>query len=317
MSKVNGKSEDEGRGTFDLTHRHSHGQADLGMQRIHSIDEAIKSLKTEGSRLDTINEAGNIYEVATNITVDRKEWHFYSSVRLNGQEITDDIRLIKDERCRKRVTQANKTKALWNLFIKEAAETHVDKYDEVKGRFTQSGKNRWPIGMKLSLVFGLAIIAAGGIWVYLLYLSPPELKQMASSPLQTESPPPPMPMPITLTLDQLKPLPPPAPAVLAPHKAESSPSDTAAAPTTSYAKESLPQATSDVLAPLQPESSPSGMAPAPILDQAETVPRAAPAMASPLESEAPPPPSRKSSDLSPIELREKVSNLLKKDSASQ
>lgn len=315
MSNIKGKSEDGGRDTFDLTYRHSHGQTDLRMQRMHSIDEAIKSLKTEGSRLDTINEAGNIYEVATNITVNRNEWHFYSSVRLNGQEITDDIRLIKDERCRKRVTQANKTKALWNLFIKEAAETHVDKYDEVKGRFKQSGKNRWRIGMNLSLVFGLAIIAAGGIWVYLLYLSPPELRQTASSLIQTESPLPPM--PITLTLDQLKPLPPPAPAVLAPHKAESSPSDTAAAPTTSYAKESLPQATSDVLAPLQPESSPSGMAPAPILDQAETVPRAAPAMASPLESEAPPPPSRKSSDLSPIELREKVSNLLKKDSASQ
>jgi hypothetical protein len=238
---------------YDLAGQGSQGRKDVRMNSLLSLNEILVSLKNNRSRMEVLGGPENEYAVETTIIVGEREWIFSSAVKRNGKEITDDIKLIRDELRRKRSTQANKSKALWSLFLKEAAENHLEKCSEVKRLLERSGKKHISAKRVLFIALGSVLILSAGIGLYLLYLTPARDRPEPSHSVR--------------------------PAAKLQH-------------------------------PSAP-SSPSGVSPSQPPDQPEPSPPAAPAARMPDHLEPPAIPPRRAPDLSPKEIREKVSKVLK------
>lgn len=263
---------------LDLTAQPPRGRKDSHPAGKATLVEILESLKKENVRLDKFMAPGNEYEVETTLTINSREWCFSSLVKQNSQVVTDDLLLIKEDFCRKRVAETNKTKALWNLFVKEAAEIHLHKCQAVESRFERSKKHQWR--HKHTFILGIIIIAVSCIGLYLLYPTPPPTEPTAVVPDRAATPPP---APGALTPGEPQPSVPTASVALSPEEPQPS------APTASVAQ-----------SPEEPQPS---------------VPAASVAL-SPDHTEAPTVQPQKASDLSPEEIRERVSRVLKSQSKS-
>ncbi len=104
----------------------------------------------------------------------------------------DDIELAPDELRRKRATQANKSKALWNLFVKEAAATHLEKCSCVKRRLDNVKKTRWQNKKYVLPVLGCLIAALAGTGIYMWQVTTPAAiptaQKTPATPDKTEKP---------------------------------------------------------------------------------------------------------------------------------
>ncbi len=146
------------------------------------LEEIVSALKTKNTVRDTVARHNDEYEVETIMQASDREWYFIATVRHNGNEITDDIELAPDELRRKRVTQANKSKALWNLFVKEAAQTHLEKCRCVKRRLATSTQQQWHTKRYVLPVVAALIAALAGIGIYMGYVTTPPTIPTAQTP---------------------------------------------------------------------------------------------------------------------------------------
>ena len=169
-----------------------HALGDAHPHPDRSLDEIVSALKAGSSVRDKLSFGGDEYEVETVMQANDREWYFLATVRHNGDEITDDIELAPDELRRKRATQANKSKALWNLFVKEAAATHLEKCRCVKRRLENVKKAHWQNKKYVLPVLGGLIAALAGTGIYMWQVTTPAAiptaQKTPASPDKTEKP---------------------------------------------------------------------------------------------------------------------------------
>lgn len=308
---------------IDLTDPLPLGQTNSRMEGARTLDEIVVSLKKEKSRLDKVSTPGNEYEVETTISLDSRQWCFISSAKHNGHEITDDSNLLKDELCRKRVTQANKTKALWNLFVKEAAEIHLEKCSEIQNRHEGPEKKAWGIKKQLISILGLIVFVSGSAGLYKFFYKPQPVKPIVLAPDQTDFPPPLT--TISLTVDQLEPLAPLTSVEPAQQQTETPPPIASAEPSPEQPNAPPPVASTEMTLE-KPQAPPPNTSTEPVMEQAEdpppvvetqmtmeqteTSPPVAAAEPAQERTETPPEQPQGSPTLSPEEIRERVSSVL-------
>ena len=174
------------------------------MDQTGLIEEIMVSLKQEKSRQDSLDALDQHYNIETQIEISEREWCFSSVVMHNGVEITDDPELLKERTCRKRVAQMNKTKALWNLFIKEAATMHLERCETIGQRLEKSGNRPLTINGKMAIT-----LAVGALLCFLLsmYYLTRQTAQPTILRSDLDDRPPPV-TPVALTLTEPEPVPP-------------------------------------------------------------------------------------------------------------
>lgn len=161
---------------------------DRQMARARLLESIIVALQQEKVRQDRFDDPDQSYGIETRIEVSRQEWCFTCVVTLNGVEITDDPELTKETTCRKHVAQINTAKALWNLFVKEAATIHFDRCNAIRQRLEKSSPQpRTTKKRKTAMMATMAVLAGCVLCVVYLTRSP---TGPTSSPERVGAPPP-------------------------------------------------------------------------------------------------------------------------------
>ena len=181
-----------------------HGQENTQMEQTRLLESILVSLKHEKSRHDSFDEPDHTYEIKTQIEINEREWCFNSVATYNGIEITDDPELTKETICRKRVAQINKTKALWNLFVKEAATIHFDRCKAVRHRLERSHKRPLTVNSKTAMALMILVLICFVISMFYFTRSPSQSPVLRSDMVET----PPSVTPVAFILEEPEPVPP-------------------------------------------------------------------------------------------------------------